>query len=250
MNTIRLFLAVLLSCFTGGNVIAQVSTQQRKDALQIMSAITAQRDYTYRYVVNGTFPDGTRDQYKGVSYVSSRLRSVYTQTGINSLLLTPAWYMQADHVNKRVSILSMDAYYKKQPAGSGPVNDMFSNNSMNAYLDTVVLKHGIVQQYEEQASGQVRFVLTFPPALYLKKLEVIYDRKKALPVKVAINAFYQEEQGGRPAKAQRGTSKEIICDQYSLQVPDKVFKTEPFFTVSKGKVVLRQFKNYKISTLL
>lgn len=240
----RIWMVILLAGLAN-TVIGQVGEAQKKDALRILGDIVRLKSYSYKYESRVTFPNGRQDHFKGSSFVSEKLRSMYSQTDISTLLLTPAWYVQADHINKRVSVLNLAAYARKQGIKESEI-DVFTKGATAAYLDTVMLQYAVVKSVKELDGRKVAIEFGFPARLYLQGVEIVYDKAHDIPVTMLIRAY--QSQGG--ASKGKGTSTIVTCSGYIKEAPDKVFNADAFFRVSNGKVTMRQFKNYKLTTLL
>ena len=229
------------------DLFAQDNAQNRAVLSQVFGEIKALKEYGYQYEVKAMFPDGSKDSYKGKVAISAAQKSFLSQSKTTTVLLTSEWFYRNESATKRVSVFSLTAYYARRK-NAPKLETIFTGSIANNYLDSVLLKSGKIGQFS-QAGDFVKAVLTFPASGYLRKAVIEYNRKTHLPVSVVITAFYPDRSAGATANTS-GITKEITCDGYTSSVPANTFSTAPYFAYTGGKVVLKQSRDYKLSTIL
>jgi hypothetical protein len=82
----------------------------------------------------------------------------------------------------------------------------------------------------------------FTASASIKQVTIVYNEVSQLPESIYVRTTIGE--------GSRARQTEILCNNYKAIVAPAVFDERTYFSVSKNKVVLTQYKNYKVYSLL
>lgn len=240
MRTLYLFLPFALSFVTS----AHAQNLTMADLRSISATIKALNIYSYETVTNAIFPNGKKDQMTTTVYMDRTNKRLSYKTNTEIVLLTGKWAYQANHKHKTVGVFDVARYKAKNKMQQ--LDAVFKNNIATTFMDSVVLHSG--KLVSAKRSGDVTtFMLKFPPDLTLEEMVIVYNNRKQLVESIITRSFFEGDVTGTRSK---GTQLETISKNYTTTVPASVFETGQYFSVKGGKVILAQFKNYKVSSIL
>ncbi len=238
-----LLLPVLL-CLMPVPALAQDATMA--DLHAIAGQMKALKTYSYETTTNAVFPNGKKDQKVTTVYMDGGRKRLSYKTNVETLLLTDRWAYKADHRHKTVSVFNVVKYNDKYKKALPELETVFKNNLAATFLDSVVLRSGKLVAAKKNGA-MTTFRLRFPEDFSIEEMTIVYDNNRKLPESIHIKSFYAGDLSGARDK---GTRIETVSKGYTLSVPETVFNTEQYFRIQNGKVVLSQFKNYKVSSIL
>src|SRR5690606_10563790 len=186
--TIRyLMIFACMLCSMGSH--AQISSYMNKLTGMVQS-LKELKVYGYDYTIRITYPNGQKDQLSGKSYVDGANKIYYNTNQAQTILLTPEWYYRAEHRDKKLTIIDLKKHYTDENKQAYRA-DLFNNNMLSYYLDSVIIKYGRIQKYEERGDTAT-IHLTFRTNTPVQKMEVSYDMKRDIPFSVKTYCFYPQ----------------------------------------------------------
>jgi hypothetical protein len=241
----RFCLLVVLLLFAGRLFAGDGS---KADLIAIIQRLKVLRTYHYETDMHGVFPSGETDDMHRSIYMDVPHKRLCYKTSHYTLLLTAHWAYKADFIYKTVSVFNVQKYRAKYKDQLPELEALFDSTMLfNAPMDSMALATAKLASYSRKGNIGT-FRLSFPEHFYIKAFVLVYNYTTGLPESVAINAFYPDSK--RPDGTVSGTTYEIKCDHYATTVPENVFDTGQYFKVANGKIILTQYKSYKIYSVL
>jgi len=242
LNIRPLLLLLCLLCTGSMPAYAQEKELLRQVVAQIKSLST----YTYEAHVDVVFPDGKTDRMINTLYMDGPGRQLSYRNKTQVVVLNKKWFYRADHASRTVSVFDVKAYGRRRDPKE--LSNVFNANSTLAYfLDSVLVRAEVAEV--KHRGNEVIFHFTFPESSYVKAFSLGYDQSTKLPTEISMELFYVQHTDPKTRK-QTGYRYTVTCKQYSRSIPPKTFDTDPYFMVSGNKVILLQYKNYKVSSIL
>lgn len=239
-----ILIAFYLLCCLQGYSQVQGDISKLKE---IAAAIKETRVYGYHYEMKVTYPDGQMDKLVGKNYIDGDNKVMFNENQDYIILLTPHWYYKADHLQKSVTLVNLQQHDNDANKVTYRGN-IFSGSTTAYFLDSVVMKYGILKDYRE-SGDTVLLAFEFKINSPIRKMEVSYNSRTHLPIRIITEAFYPDEPFDIVG-SDGGTLQTIITEDYQKTIRMQPGDVEKYFNVKSGKVRLHQFKNYKIYSLL
>lgn len=235
---------MVIACLLSGLRAFGSDDSSMKELNAIMNRIKSIQTYSFVSVAHAVFPSGESDDLHTTVYMDAAGQRLFYQNEHQLLLLTRKWVFQADHNAKTVRVFNVDRYNAQYKAYLPELQEVFNNTLTATFIDSVLLRSGKIKSAVRH--GDIgTFVLVFPKGATLQEYTLVYDYGKGLPESIHTKSYLPPGGGERS-----GTSYEMTYKAYSRQVPESVFDTGQYFQVSGKKVLLRRFKNYKVSSIL
>lgn len=239
-----LYLFLLFSLCLAVATHAQGGNPTMADLKNISAKVKALDSYSYETITDAVFPNGKKDQMITTVYMDRSHKRLSYKTNTEVVLLTGKWAYQANHRNKTVGVFDVVRYKNKNK--NQTLDAVFKNNIAATFMDSVVLHSGKLVS-AKRSGDLVTFKLTFPAGLTLEEMVIVYNTAKALPQQITTRSFFAADDSGNST---HGTRIETISKNYTATVPESVFDPGQYFRVQSGKVLLSQFKNYKVTSQL
>jgi outer membrane lipoprotein-sorting protein len=224
------------ACAQGGN-------PSMADLRSIAAKVKALDSYSYETVTSAVFPNGKKDQMTTTVYMDRTHKRLSYKTNTEVVLLTDKWAYQANHKHKTVGVFDVVRYKAKNKLQS--LDAVFKNNITATFMDSVVLHSGKLVS-SKRNGDLLTFTLKFPDGLTLEEMVIVYNTAKALPQQIITRSFFAADDSGLG----KGSRIETISKNYTTTVPESIFDPGQYFRVQGGKVLLSQFKNYKVTSQL
>jgi outer membrane lipoprotein-sorting protein len=245
-NIRSIYLFLLLALYPGMLSHAQDATPSMADLRSIAGKVKALNSYSYETVTNAVFANGKKDQMTTTVYMDRARKRLSYKTNTEVVLLTEKWAYQANHKKKTVGVFDVARYNEKNKKNLQQLDAVFKSNIAATFMDSIVLHSGKLVS-AKRSGDLVTFTLKFPAGLTLQEMIITYNTAKQLPQQITTRSFFAADESGNNTK---GTRVETMSRNYSASVPESTFDPGQYFRVQGGKVILSQFKNYKVSSIL
>lgn len=224
--------------------IAQPGMEPIRKLQAVMNSFKQLKTFSYDFMVEAKYPDGTSEKMSGGIYRNEPGKILFTHNDLALSFSDSTWVYNADHTTKRVSVIN-----KKRPSG-GKTNialQEYPDDLFAELIDSVIIKRAAIKSYRE-SNDTLYLSVDFPKMsmLPMTRLELQYNTRQQLPYSLQVY-FAQDQEPDMNGKVNTIYQK-YNCYNYSRK-PRK-YKAEDFFTLKNGKVNLRKYKDYKLTTAL
>lgn len=215
---------------------------------EITRQIKTMKTYGYDYEINAIFPNGQTDRLTGETFTDGANMMLFNKSNAHTILLSPNWLYRADHRNKSITVVNLSRHFNHKDQQEW-YDGMFNSNISSGFLDSIVVKHGVLKAYRER-NDTVSIEVVFSVPIPLKKIELTFDYKNKIPVAVKIHSFYPQDESTTDQPGKIGTSHTVSCTNYRKDI--RMFPADfiKYFAVKGEKIELSQYRNYKLHTLL
>lgn len=244
MKNILFKLAYILLLLGSNQVFAQDATMA--DLRSIADKLKTLNSYSYETVTDAVFPNGKKDQMTTKVYMDKAGKRLSYKTDYEIVLLTNKWAYQANHKQKTVGVFDVARYNAKNKKYLPELEAVFKNNITTTFIDSVILHSGKLTS-AKRSGDLITFTIKFPADLSLEEMVIVYNTSKQLPQSITTKAFFSADGSGSKTK---GTHVETVSKNYNTSIPESVFDAGQYFKVQGGKVILSQYKTYKVSSVL
>jgi outer membrane lipoprotein-sorting protein len=216
------------------------SIAEVKPVFEKMKAI---KSYSYESLTTAVFPNGQKDQQHTKVYMDRLNKKLSYKTEQQLVMLNQYWLFRADHENKTASVFDVSKYDKKNKDVLPQIESVFQYDMASVFMDSVLSRYGKLLSTTKKNS-LVTYKIGFKEeGAALKEMTIVYNSVTQLPESIYFR-IENEIQSGRKVRM------DILCNNYSVIVPQSVFDEKQYFNIVKGKPVLVQFKNYKLYSVL
>jgi hypothetical protein len=206
----------------------------------VLDKLKALKHYAYESHARVVFPNGQQDELvTRVCMDRNSQRMFYSNKG-ELLLLNKTWVCKLNHTRAIAQVFKLSAYQAKHKGSLGDLQGLFRIDMSALFIDSVIAQKGRLTSVERK-DGLVTYKVLFPGEASLKEFLLVYNEQKQLPERIFLK---MAQQGASAA------SSEVVCSGYTTDIPDSVFDERNYFTIQKGRPVLRQYKNYKVYSAL
>lgn len=228
-----------------GIAFGQRSNTSSYDVKKIMQEMKSSRNMSYKYSMTAEYPNGEKDHVDGTAYMGNDNKLMYNDNDAMTTIYDGNWYYRADHREKTIALLNVSKYltdsYRKALE-----KDMFENNALGIYLDSVIVKYGKVKKMTR--TGDTMFLeLRFPANMYITDIDIVFNEKTKMMVRYVTRTFQPWK--GREYGSGKGTSQVISCQDFR-KAESGAYSIERFFKVSENKVILRKYNKYTLTSKL
>lgn len=225
------------SCQPGMDKLAKLQS--------VMNSFRNVNIYSYDYSTQVSYPDGTREQAKGMLYRDGVNKVFYSKSDMHLYLFDSKWLFNADHDKKEVAIADVEKH-GRDTSTLFVSEDLFSTQFSDEFIDSFIARYAEIKTYRENKDTLQLVLDVSRGGEDLKRIELCYNQNAMQPfwlgLYLTINIGMDDK--GKP----QVINQYIKCSNYSFKT--RKFKTEELFRVKNGKVSLRKFKDYKLETLL
>ena len=229
------------------NVNVSIAQLDTKNQLRyIIDELKDMHTYSFDYTIKGEFPNGETDEMTGNVAFDEKSQLMYNDCKAYTILKESTWYYIADHLHKTIQIINLtknkrkNDYFKK----------LFDKQSIGQIFDTVIMKIASIKSAKEN-EDTLSAKIVFPAGSVLKEMNVVYNKKKHLLVSYSAYSFIPERRSNdQSVKSTKGTKRTVICNNYFKSINVSKYSSKNYFIVSKGKVVLKKSKQYKVNSIL
>jgi hypothetical protein len=123
---------------------------------------------------------------------------------------------------------------------------LFQNGAISKFLDSVLLKTTVVKKIRI-AGDTVNIVLGFKANQQLKSLEIISNKSTNMLVSYEFNMVIPLE---KTAKGIKSVKLKVACSNFKRQPDWHLLNENDFFSYKKGKLELKKYNKYILSTKL
>lgn len=236
---------MLLICQLPANLLAQ-----RKDGREVVESILntlkTMNRVSYDYEMLITYPDGNKQGIKGAVFIDNANKEMYNESDLQTVIFTGRWSYKADHVQKEVVIVNNEKHLNKKYR-TEMEEQLFHNNSLSGFLDSVVLKKAQVKSYS-RTNDTVRAELIFPKTHMIRSLSFSYDDAHKKFVSYSVTTFVPWT--GDEKLKNNGTTNYIKCSRFAEGEKASGLALNGYFVVSGNKAILKKYTNYKLNSEL
>ncbi|MCW3123052.1 MAG: hypothetical protein JWQ38_2544 [Flavipsychrobacter sp.] len=241
INRVIIYTTILiLLCGIAAQGQAIDTTRQLK---LLVSELKGLKDMSYDYEMSISFPNGDHDHMKGVTYMNNDEWVYYNDCDAYEMLYTQKWLYKADHRKKILTIVDMNKDYNKK-LKKATERDIFKNGAVTGFLDSIMLKTAIVKRLKT-VHDTLSILLEFPRASEVKEMNVVYDIKGHLPVKYDMVVYHPWQ---KTPKGIQVIETKITCSSFKKVTEKGKYSEDGLFSYKTGKLELKKYKNYTITT--
>ena len=237
---------ILLMLVCSYSLKAQTNHSYAGEVKKMVAIAKECHNMAYQFSLKAEFPNGQEDRAVGEVYAGDKDKIMYNSNTAFVMLYTDKWYYKADHRDKTVTIVNLTKHLNKDYK-KGIESDYFSGNMLNYYLDSIIVRFANVKSLKK-SDDVVTLDMTFIEQFPIKEMTVEYDEKNRLLKSYYSKAF--QKWATNEFGKNKGTTKILICKDFRKVTNSKGYTPEDFFALQKQKVVLKKYKNYKLSTQL
>jgi hypothetical protein len=200
---------------------------------QIRKQLEGAQNIAYRYLITQKM-DGSTHQIKGD--IQKGDGYLLETNGEQQVIQTHKWFYKIDHSSKTVYVVDLRRFEKGKNIKS---------SAGNSYLipDSLIVKYGTL---DIKTNGDLlRVNIAFSREIFVKNFYVEYDKAKKQIVSFKLKATYPYGIDGSTYE-EKMVEQEMVADQFSLKKSTVKPNLEEYFTISKGKVILKKYANYEL----
>ncbi|WP_133162601.1 hypothetical protein [Flavipsychrobacter stenotrophus] len=123
--------------------------------------------------------------------------------------------------------------------------DIFDGGAIEKYADTSMLRTAIIKEIKISNEGVLSVVLSFPAGSLLRRLDLIYDKIKKMPVLYSVEVFQPSPEGYGPIK---GVTVKMKCNNFTSRIEESELVSNQYFTYAQGKLELKKYNTYRTIT--
>jgi hypothetical protein len=228
--------ALMLLCLP---VFAQQGSMN--DLRTVFNKLKAIKTYSFENHTDAVFPNGQKDAVVTKVFMDKTKQSLFYTNKGETLLLNPHWVYKANHIAKTTQVFDLAAYNKRNKKAFPALQTLFQYDMMSQFVDSVVMKYGKLLSAKKDGV-LTTYRIGFTASASIKQVTIVYNEVSQLPESIYVRTTIGE--------GSRARQTEILCNNYKAIVAPAVFDERTYFSVSKNKVVLTQYKNYKVYSLL
>ena len=237
---------LILTCVFALQKNANASTEDTTGSLAgVISSLKEINSEGYDFIMDAAFPNGEKDRIKGDVYSDRQREFLYNNTDAYTMVCTAKWMYYADHRKKTISIVNLGKGVDKKERKS-VTTDLLKYGLASTFLDSIVLKKGKLKTMKREGD-ELSMELKFPANSTVQTFRLRYDEKKKMPITYDMDLCY-------PISRQNGVVKtitvKVTCTNFKKIEDVSSINEANFFAVSKGKIELKKFKDYKLLTKL
>jgi hypothetical protein len=210
-----------------------------------MQEMKASRNMSYKYSMTAEYPNGEKDHVDGTAYMGNDNKLLFNNNDAMTTIYNGSWYYRADHREKTIAVLNVSKHLSKSYK-EALEKDMFENNALGIYLDSVIVKYGKVKKMTK-AGDTVYLELRFPDNMYVTGIDVVFNEKEKMMIRY-VTRTYQPWKGNEYGR-NKGTSQVISCSDFK-KAESGAYGMDGFFKVKGNKVVLKRYNKYTLTSKL
>ncbi|PQJ10495.1 hypothetical protein CJD36_010995 [Flavipsychrobacter stenotrophus] len=154
------------------------------------------------------------------------------------------FFYKADHRQKTILFVNTDKNYDRQLKRKTE-QDIFDGGAIEKYADTSMLRTAIIKEIKISNEGVLSVVLSFPAGSLLRRLDLIYDKIKKMPVLYSVEVFQPSPEGYGPIK---GVTVKMKCNNFTSRIEESELVSNQYFTYAQGKLELKKYNTYRTIT--
>lgn len=212
-----------------------------KDLRIVFDRMKAMKVYSFENHTDAVLPNGKKDAAVTKVYMDKVKQCLFYTNRGETLLLNPHWVYKANHIAKTAQVFDLVAYNKKNKKAFPVIQALFEYDMVSGFLDSVVMKHGKLLSAKKDGALST-YQIGFGANASIRQITIVYNEARQLPESIYIKTVVGE--GSRKAESV------TLCNNYKVIIPATVFDEHTYFSVTRGKVALTQYKNYKVYSLL
>lgn len=243
MGKIRLaftIAAALVYCSTAAAQAIDTAARLNK----IFAELKGLKNVSYDYTRKGEFPNGDKDELKGKVFISRDDQSLLDDCDGYTMLYNGKWMYNANHRQKTLAIMDMQKGANKKMKQEVE-KQVFGGASLDAFTDSLILKKATIKKFASDGKGAEKLSLAFPAGNIIKSIYIEYDRNTATVLRYEMVVFQPVQ---KTAEGIKGLTTRIACTNFSKTIDKAVFRDDAFFTYAKGKLSLKKYTTYKLTT--
>jgi len=217
--------------------------QSISDLSAILHDLKAEDTYCYTTDVRISFPNGDTDSRSRTVYMDRPRHRVGYEHEDQLLLMNEEWVLAVNKLQKTISIFRVDKYNQRYKRQLPELEEIMKVNLSALIIDSLYLNGAKVASYSRNGALGT-FVVSFPATSIMQRLELVYNYETKFPERIHVVSFTPARRGER-----KGTTIDMRSSKYRRSVPDSVFDMSRYFIIRQGKVVLRQYKDYEVSSI-
>jgi hypothetical protein len=208
----------------------------------LVNSFKGLKNMGYSYEMASKFPNGDNDKIKGATYINNDDWIYYNDCDAFLMLYTRRYFYKADHRKRIVTFLDMDKGYNKKQR-SATEKAIFQNGAVITFLDSIVLKTATVKKLTREGNV-VEASLEFPKKALVKKFNITFDYTSNLPVNYEMTVYHPFQNTPKGVQVIEST---IRCNDFKKEGKNQ-FSENEIFSYKKGKLELKKYTNYRLST--
>ena len=157
------------------------------------------------------------------------------------IIYTGQWIYKADHKKKELTIVDMDKQ-KDEKIKKDTRRQVLQQTIAMFFADKQMMANAHIASLTED-DGQEKIRLGFPKSYPIKYINIVLDRNSNRIVSYGMHVFKPWQ---KTEKGITGTTEDIKCTDFSDTIDRSKYDITNYFTVSRGKVVLKKYNNYKL----
>ncbi len=239
-----LLYAVLLA-FSPSPLHAQNNGPYSGELRGILEEMKDTKNMMYEYTLTAKYPNDQTDRMEGVACIVNDSKLMYNGSNAMTVIYDGRWFYRANHREHYVSIVNVNKHLNKSYKVALE-KDLFENNSLKMYLDSVIFQYGTVNKLKV-VNDTLFMEIKFPKQMMLKSIDLVFDRKEKRMVRFATSTYkkWKNDAYGK----NKGTTQRIEC--YNFRKADNsLYKMSNFFTVNNDKAILKKYTEYKLNSKL
>ncbi len=228
-------------------LFASAQSKDGKDVLKnILASLKEVRRIRYEYTVSMTYPDHSKQKLNGQVYIDNNRKEMYNDNDLQTMIYTGKWSYTADHTEKQVVIINNEKHLSNDYRNEME-KQMFQNNSLSIFLDSIVMKRAKVKSYNK-SHDTISIELSFPANYAIRSIRLSYDDNHKKIIGYSTIMFYPLEGSARGQNL--GTTNNITCSHFSDADAGSEYCIDNFFVLSNSKLTLKKYNSYKLSSKL
>ncbi len=240
INQLRYLIFILLCtplvCSGQGNADGTAALKR------VMNTIKNTQNISYKYDLSVLYPNGQSDRMKGDLFIDNIGMIMYNSSNYSTILYTGKWTYKADHSTKEITLVDNEKHLSKENKMQTE-KEIFQNVTASIFIDSVILRKAIVKKYLN--SNDTTFIeVGFPDEMFIKSIILKFNDREGKLISYNMITFrpWEDNTFGK----NKGTRNTINCSNFIKGIEKNAYKTDKFFLIENGKVILKKYANYKV----
>lgn len=208
---------------------------------QLTEHVKGLADLSYDYNMDITFPNGEKDNLKGVIYLNAADKVYYNECSAFTMIYSGHWFYKADHIQKTLTIIDANKDRKGKKAREA---ELFRNDAVTTFLDSFLLKKSTIQKYVHNGN-MIDISLRFPTTASVRSMDILYNTASDVLQSCYVTTSQPWQ---RTANGIQTLDMKVRFSNFQKITDKQKYSEEKFFTYENRKIELKKYNNYKLST--
>jgi hypothetical protein len=236
-----LLVLIVFPFMAGGQITGRdIKGKDVHEVKAIFDELKTTKELFYAYTMNIQYPNKHTSHLKGEVYINDEAKLLYNDCEAFTMIYSGNWFYKADHKKKTVTIVNLEKSTNKAQR-TQKEDQIFKNGGVINFIDSVLFKYASVTSYS-RVYDTIKIELGCRQGP-VKQITLDYDDRNKLIIDYRIVVFQPMEKKNEEVV---GITQEMRCENFKRGNDKKKYEKDIFFEVSKERIILKKFSDYKL----